>query len=216
MTPASIRLIAFGELTVTAGGLLLAWSQPWFTLRIDGKEAALGGDQVAPGLVAIALTVLALIAALALAGRSLRVVLGVLGALLGGSAGIVSVVGLTSPNAAIDAELARRTGLSGGDAVATFVSDVTATAWGTVAVVVSIVLAAVGIQIAATARRWPVAGRRYARTRMTADPVDAGMSSAVDAWDALSAGDDPTGLAASSTDDGAHASEASDVSGVDR
>ena len=216
MTPALVRMIAFVELTGTAAGLLLAWSQPWFTLRIDAEDVALGGDRVASGLVAIALAVFALIAALALAGRPLRVVLGILGALLGGAAGVVVVLGQTSPDAGIEAELARRTGLSGEDAVATLVTDVAPTAWGTVAGIASILLVVVGIQIAATAARWPESGRRYTRTRMAAGRDAAGTPSQVDAWDALTAGDDPTRRVGMDDARAAPASEASDVPGMDR
>ncbi|MEO5533638.1 MAG: Trp biosynthesis-associated membrane protein [Pseudolysinimonas sp.] len=59
--------------------------------------------------------------------------------------------------------------------------------WLVLAVVVGGIQVLVGIALAATTRAWPTSGRRYSRTRAT------GVGDAIGDWDALSAGDDPTG-----------------------
>ncbi|MEO8529087.1 MAG: Trp biosynthesis-associated membrane protein [Pseudolysinimonas sp.] len=59
--------------------------------------------------------------------------------------------------------------------------------WIVLAVVVGGIQVLVGIALAATTRVWPRSGRQYSRTR-TAEVGDA-----IGDWDALSAGDDPTG-----------------------
>jgi hypothetical protein len=59
--------------------------------------------------------------------------------------------------------------------------------WIVLAIVVGGIQAIAGIFVAATARTWPTSGRRYSLTRTTE------VGDAIGDWDALSAGDDPTG-----------------------
>ena len=60
----------------------------------------------------------------------------------------------------------------------------------TVAIVFGVLVAVVGLLVAVTARRWPVSGRKYSRTRTEA--VGEAASDPIAEWDALSEGDDPT------------------------
>jgi hypothetical protein len=64
---------------------------------------------------------------------------------------------------------------------------VTTTPWPAVGIIAGALMIATGLFIAVTARRWPVSGSRYARTRLETPEGDA-----VHDWDALSDGDDPT------------------------
>lgn len=57
--------------------------------------------------------------------------------------------------------------------------------WIPVAIVAGILQLVAGIAVAVLSRRWPAATSRYSRTRTEG-------GSAIDDWDALSAGDDPT------------------------
>lgn len=182
------RLVAFAALVVLAGALLLAWSQPWFVVRLPGDAVEVGGDVAAGGLAPFALTTLALVAALALAGPVLRVVLAVLGAALGVGAIVVAGFALAEPVRAVAPAVTGLTGVSGVDSVAALVESVVPTAWPVVAVVVAASLVVTGAGIAVVAPRWPSSGRRYARSRLAADAP----RSSVDDWDALSEGTDPT------------------------
>lgn len=63
----------------------------------------------------------------------------------------------------------------------------TGSRWLVVALVGGVLQVLVGVGLAVTARRWPASTSRYSRTRTTG-------GGAIDDWDALSAGDDPTDI----------------------
>jgi hypothetical protein len=82
---------------VVSGLTLLAWTGQWFTLRLAASGAgrptlAVTGDAAAPGLIALALAGLALVAALAIAGPVFRAVLGVLQAVIGFAVALSSIL----------------------------------------------------------------------------------------------------------------------------
>jgi len=195
MSGSRLRMVLLGATAVLAGLILLAWSQPWFTLTLapgNGEDETLvvGGDVAASGLAPLALTALALIAALAIAGPVFRIVLGVLEALVGACVVAVALVSLADPVAASASAVTASTGITGHDSVAALVESVAVSAWPVVALVLGAALTLVGAFVAVTAPRWPVSGRKYSRTRTA--PVDGSDPDPIAEWDALSDGDDPT------------------------
>lgn len=131
MTGVRGRLLALAGLAVLAGAVLLAGSRPW----TDEPDAGLTRD--APtAVLAIGLAMLAVVAALAIAGRVLRIVLLVLAALLAACVVLVAVV-----------------------------AGQWDTAWPVVAVVAAALTILTAPLVAIAARHWPVAAARYSRTR---------------------------------------------------
>jgi len=196
MSGSRLRSVLLGATALLGGLVLLAWSQPWFTLTLvagsgDGDAIVAGGDVAASGLVPLALTTLALVAALALAGPVFRVVLGVLESLIGACIVAVALVALSDPIAASASAVTESTGVTGHESVAALVAEVAVTAWPAVAAVLGAVVVLVGAFVTVTARRWPVSGRKYSRTRIEPEATDA-PSDPIAEWDALSDGDDPT------------------------
>ena len=92
VTAARLKLAASSSPRSSGAALaLLAWSQTWFELgsRIAaaqgaGEPIAVAGSVASPALAALGLAGLALVAALAIAGPGIRIVLGVLEVVLGG------------------------------------------------------------------------------------------------------------------------------------
>ncbi len=196
MSGARLRGLLLGATALLAGLVLLAWSQPWFTLTLvagtgDGQALVVGGDAAASGLAPLALTTLALVAALAIAGPVFRAILGILEALVGACIVAVAIVSLNDPVAASASALTELTGVSGHESVAALVAQVEVTAWPVVAIAFGAVIVLVGAFVAVTAPRWPVSGRKYSRTRVEAESSDAPVDPIAE-WDALSDGDDPT------------------------
>ena len=195
MSPSRLRGMLLAAVAATAAALLLAWSQPWYTVVLTDdapstEALSVGGDVAASGIAPLALTALALVAALAIAGPVFRRILGVLGALLGGSIIAVAFVTIGDPIAASAPVVTDATGISGAESVAELVASIEGTVWPWLAVVFGALVIVWGVAIALTAGRWPVSGRKYTRTR-TVDATEA-MTDPVSEWDALSEGDDPT------------------------
>jgi uncharacterized membrane protein (TIGR02234 family) len=193
MTPGRIRLLCFALLVLEAAGLLLAWSQTWFTFGLLRENVVVGGDVAAGALPPLALVSLALILALALAGMGFRIVLGALQALVGVGAVLSTAFALSQPVAVSAPAISQAIGVTG-RRTAEYVSTIQTSPWPAVAIAAGCLGALTGVIIAATARAWPVAGRRFSRTRTQAEggatPDVAGDP--VREWDALSGGQDPT------------------------
>lgn len=200
MTPARLRGMLLGATAVLAALVFLAWSQPWFTLTVDSSAGepellVIRGDVACSALAPLALVVLALVAAFALAGPVLRRVFGVLEMLLGVCVILVTTVSLDDPLTVVSHAVTDATGIAGADAVAALVTDMTTSFWPTFAIVAGALIIVVGLFVAATASRWPVArSRKYSRTRMAAADGTPASDDAVAEWDALSEGNDPTNL----------------------
>lgn len=203
--------------TLFAGALaLIASTQTWFTVVLDdGSATALavpGADAVAV-LAPLSLAILAAGAALSIAGRILASILAVVAAASGVVLLIVTVPLLFGDTlGAVASTVTEATGLAGRDAVADLVADTSATAWPVLGALGAAVAVLAGVFVLATARRWTGTGRRYRSTSETG--VDAGRSSsahasatddrhesggrpvrerdAIDDWDDLSHGQDPT------------------------
>lgn len=187
MTPKRLRLISMAAIVAEAALVSLAWSQTWFLLRLSGAELPVPGSVAGGALLPLALASLALVAALALAGPFFRVVLGVLDALLGVCVVAVTVWALSDPVRASLPVLIDSTGISGEGTLLGMVASAPATPWPILALALGIVMVLTGIAIAVTSRAWPTSGAKYTRTR--AETTD---GTAIENWDALSGGDDPT------------------------
>jgi hypothetical protein len=169
---------------VALGALvLLAWTQEWFSVELEsGQRLGVSGGSAAPALAALALAALALAAALAIAGRVVRVVLGVIESAIGVIVVITSVGAMTDAIAASGSVISDATGVGGADSIAALVVSVGVSAWPVVAAAAGALLAAVGVAVVLTARRWPGTKRSY----------EAGGAGSENPWDALSDGRDPT------------------------
>lgn len=173
---------------------IISSTQTWLTVeRADAGEAILVPGASALVLVApLSLAVLALGAALSIAGPAFRVIFGVLGA-----AGSVFLgwstlqLLLASPLEAVAPAVTDATGLAGGEAVGDVVRSIVPTAWPVIALVGWVVLLAASVLVLLTWRRWKSGGRRY-RTDSTTATSHEGPVDAVDSWDDLSRGNDPT------------------------
>jgi uncharacterized membrane protein (TIGR02234 family) len=190
VTGSRLKLYSLVAIAILAALLFAAWSQTWFTLTVQEKAFPVSGQVAGGALSALALASLALIAALAIAGRFFRVVLGILLALLGVAVVAVSAFALAHPVVAATSAITKATGVAGTQSVAKLVTSVSITAWPVVAIVLGVLLTLLGLAIAPTARSWPESGRKYTRSRLTA--AEGASSDPVQEWDALSEGDDPT------------------------
>jgi uncharacterized membrane protein (TIGR02234 family) len=192
---------------VGAGLALLSWSQTWFELRLadvvaqgSGDAIAVPGSVASPALAALGLAGLALVAALAIAGPGIRIILGVLEVVLGACVLLAAGVSLGDAVAAVAPAVTDATGVSGSGPTAELVADVAATAWPAVAVAGGVLLIVAGVAVLVTGNRWPSSARRYRAARL--DEADESASSStgaratsdrsIDDWDDLSRGDDPT------------------------
>ncbi|MCU1508823.1 MAG: hypothetical protein JWQ12_1088 [Glaciihabitans sp.] len=189
MSAARLRLLSILAIAVVAALTLLSATQLWWTIRIPGRSLDVAGTVASSGLSALALTGLALAAALAIAGPVFRVVLGVLQLLIGGTVVLAAATSIASPSTAAASVITKATGVAGTASVDGLVDSISSTAWPAVAVIAGILSFLLGVFVLATFRRWPGPSRKYSAVRMasadaTGDPVVS--------WDALSEGDDPT------------------------
>jgi len=174
-----------------AGVLLIAGNLTWFTVELATSVLEVDGQSAAPPLSGLALASVALAGALALAPFVLRIILGLVQTGLGALAVVTVLPALTDPEGRVAPTVTAATGIDGDQSVRESVLALTAGPWPLVALVAAVLSALVGVAITATARRWPVPGRRYAASAPQAAPLQ-GRARAEDEWDALSRGDDPT------------------------
>ena len=172
---------------------IISSTQTWLTVeRADGGEAILVPGASALVLLApLSLAMLALGAALSIAARVVRVVFAVLA---GGTAvllGWSTIQMLASPIGSVGPSVTEATGLAGGGALGDVVKAVAPTAWPVIALVGWVVLLAASVFVLLTWRGWKAGGRRY-RTDASETVHGDGPVDAVDSWDELSRGTDPT------------------------
>ncbi len=112
---------------------------------------------------------------------------------------IAALVGLgtaqllvSPPVSATAATVTDATGISGTDAVASLVTDLSLTPWPAVTLLAQLVLAAASVFTLVTARRWASGASRKYRTATEAGADSGRPHDAIDSWDDLSRGDDPT------------------------
>ena len=192
---------------------LLGWSQRWF--RLDGVAAepvSATGTSAVPALLPLVLAALAAVIALLLAGRLARRILGGLLVVIGLLVAVLAVG--SNPVDALRAPVEQATSITGAEAIRSMIETGQVAAnhfikWCTV--VAGLLITAAGVHTIRTGWKWPMSGRKYSTTKF--EPVDGAITgSAVDQWDALTAGDDPT---TDSLDDDAPASDDDDAPSED-
>lgn len=172
---------------------IISSTQTWLTVeRVDAGEAILVPGASALVLLApLSLAVLALGAAMSIAGKAVRLVFGVLAAATALFLGWSTLqLLITEPFDAVAATVTEVTGLAGSDATHEVVASIVPSAWPYIALVGWAILLAAAILVLVTWRGWKAGGRRY-RTDHAETPHD-GPVDAVDSWDELSRGTDPT------------------------
>lgn len=206
MTARRLKLAVILLVLAASALALLAWTQVWITADAlqpgsAAKTLAVTGSTAAPGLTALALAGVALAGALTIAGPIIRVVLGLLEILLGLSVGLAAALALGDPAGASAALITAATGIAGKESVTDGVVASVSTPWPYLALVAGVAMAAAGLIILVTARRWPGPGSRYQAVRFAAADASGATatdlsgdpsSDAVDDWDGLTRGEDPT------------------------
>ena len=228
-SPTSGRTFKYGAILVALVGSGLALSastQTWYTLHLTaaaGHAAAVSatGSNSAPAVAALSLAGIAFAVALSLAGRVLRYVLGVLGLVLAASIIGSSAAAIADPAGSSIAVVTKATGIAGDASVRAVIASTDPTAWPALSLAGGILVAVAALAVLAFAHTWPTASRRYGAVKGAAQPAsndsDARLSArdaAVDDWDELSRGDDPT----DGTDDDVDTSvdDPGELSGDDR
>ncbi|WP_308468816.1 Trp biosynthesis-associated membrane protein [Rathayibacter soli] len=206
---------------------LLAATQTWYTVQLtaDANHSAgidVPGSMAAPALTALSIAGLALALALAISGRLGRIVLTVLGLLVGGSVILSAVTAIANPPATVIATVTKATGIAGETSVTRLIGSVDASFWPVAALIGGILIVLAGLAVAITGHRWPSSSHRYDSVRFVATDAEAdpdrdarsdaaggagssgstahperppaanARDAAIDTWDDLSRGEDPT------------------------
>jgi len=155
------------------------------------------GAAAIPVLAPLSLAVLALGGALSIAGLVLRYVFGALTLGIAGILGVLTLQVVTGPlTGHVASTVTTATGITGESAIADLVAGAGPSGWPVATLTAWIVLFAAGVFTLVTARTWKGAGRRYAAATQSADASAAASGSrphdAIDDWDDLSRGQDPT------------------------
>ena len=176
-----------------AAAALIGSTQTWLTATVADAALPVSGAEAIPVLQPLTLAALALSLVLTLVGRVLRYILGVVAVAAGGAIAVVSARLAAEPTAsAASSVVTEHTGIAGADAVSELVTGLALTPWPVVTVAAGVLVALAGIWTLVTAHAWRRSGRKYendggAAARAADEPLDA-----VDSWDGLSRGDDPT------------------------
>ncbi|MFK4760746.1 Trp biosynthesis-associated membrane protein [Microbacterium sp. ZW T5_45] len=173
---------------------IISSTQTWLTVqRADaGAEILVPGASALPLLAPLSLAVLALGAALSITGRTLRLVFGVLAAATAVLLGWSTLQLLVGPSvSAVGATVTETTGLAGDEGLADVIAGIVPTPWPWIALVGWVILLAASVVVLITWRGWKTGGRRY-QTDAAARAVATGPVDAIDSWDELSRGTDPT------------------------
>jgi uncharacterized membrane protein (TIGR02234 family) len=191
------RLLSVIALVACGAVVVISSTQTWLTVVLDdgaGHALEVPGASAVPVLAPLGLAVLALGGALSIVGLALRYVFGALTVLIAAALGWLSAqVVLGPPTSAVASTVTESTGITGVEAVADLVFSVAQTPWPVVTLVTSTVLAVAGVFTVATARQWKGSGRRYRTDAPTAlAPTSSRPHDAIDSWDDLSRGEDPT------------------------
>lgn len=190
MTSARARLLLIVAGAALGGLLLLSWTQSWFSLVLEGGQPLdVDGQSAAPGLSALGLACLALAGALAIAGRVLRIVLGVVESLIGVVVLVTAIAAIAAPVAASSPAITEATAVSGPESIAAIVTSVSIAAWPWLAVLAGALIVMNGAAVAILSPRWPGPTRKY--DAVDATPAD-DTTTPLGAWDSLSGGSDPT------------------------
>jgi hypothetical protein len=196
MTARRLKSASVVAILATSGLVFLAWTRDWFVLEVTAGGSAdlpvvVTGETAAPALAALGLAGLAAGAALSIAGRLVRALLAVLVVVIGGCVGLSGLIAAIDPVAASGAAVSEATGIAGDESISAAVGSVTDSPWPIVTIAIGVLLSLSGLAVIVTGRRWAGPSRKYEAVRY--EPADAGGPlDAVDSWDELSRGDDPT------------------------
>lgn len=162
-------------LVIGSGLTLLASTQTWFSVTLTAAANHAGaivvqGSAAAPALTALSLAGLALTAALAIAGPVFRIVLALLGILLGASVLISAGSALGDAVGSASAAITSATGVAGHASLSRLVDRIDTGVWPAVAIAGGIILVLASAAVVVTTRLWPGPSRRY-QTRFE-DPDD--------------------------------------------
>lgn len=185
-------------LILLLGGVLalIGATQTWVTAT--GFEAAhidlvqLSGQEASPVITAMALVSIAAGAALSIARRIGRWIIGILATLAAVTMGWATINVMTNPLSAVALKIAETTGTTGFDEPGAQL-EVSALPWLTVAGAVITVLG--GLIALIVGRRWPVGKTKKYDVGEQQQPHRAdrdGQLDEIDTWDELSRGEDPT------------------------
>lgn len=189
-----LKMLAIVLTLAVSGGALLTWTQPWFAIALTqgthaGSTIDVPGESAGTAVAALGLAGLALGGALGIAGRILRVIFGVLEILIGASVVLSGILALADPAGASAKTVTEVTGVAGAEGTNALIASATATIWPGVAVALGVILALLGLMVIITGTSWPTSGRKFD------SPVQSRQDQAhdaVDSWDELSRGEDPT------------------------
>lgn len=223
------KYLALLALVAGSGFALLSATQTWFSVHLTdvaSHVSILGvpGSTAAPALTALSLAGLALTAALAIAGPVFRIVLALLGVLLGVSVLISAGSALADTLRASSSAITTATGVAGEASVRHLVDAVDVQFWPWLAVAGGVLIVLASAAVVVFSRLWPGSSRKY-QTRFAAaeggaadalptelgapetddeearavaegeaatGPASLDRDTAIDSWDELSRGDDPT------------------------
>ncbi|WP_162940331.1 Trp biosynthesis-associated membrane protein [Gryllotalpicola protaetiae] len=206
MTGGRLKLLTILVVVIGAGLGLAGATQTWFTVTLThaaGHPApvVVTGSDASPALTALSLAALALALAFAIAGRVARIIVGVIGVILGATV-IFASAGDPKTSLGVRNAVSTATGITGDSSVHALIATVAASAWPTLALIGGILIALGSLAALVTGGRWPGGSRRYNAVRFEeADgkasatskrPEERPGDSAVDDWDELTRGDDPT------------------------
>jgi hypothetical protein len=193
------RLISVLTILLAGVVILIGSTQTWLSVVLaDGAAEALPvpGASAVPVLAPLSLAGLALGAALSIVGPGLRYVFGVIGLAIGVLLAVwVAPIVFAAPVSAVVSTVTPATGIAGVEGVEALVASITPTPWPAVTLAATVLLIAAAIFTLTTARRWTRgAGRKYTTAEATAaaGPAASRPHDAIDSWDDLSRGDDPT------------------------
>jgi len=181
----SPRIRAIVSIALALAVVLIGWSQVWFSIVVDGTTIDIPGASASGAVLALTLAGAALTAAIALVGPKLRIAFAILLIAAGVVITVISIAVIADPAPVFASVIAADTGL-GGDAAIDSIESAQASAWPILCAIGGVAAAIFGFVVARTSRRWPAVGRRYERS------AKGSTDSAVDRWDALSEGEDPT------------------------
>lgn len=230
-------------LLLGSGLALLSATQPWFVVGLTdtadhSTTISVAGSVAAPALTALALAGVALTAALAIAGPVFRIVLALLGVLLGVSVLISAISALSDAVRASSSAITTATGVAGDASIRRLVHAVGVQFWPWPAVVAGVLVILASAAVVVFSRVWPGPSRKY-QTRFAGEdsrsaedvfadatapgaaeeprdhdapaeadtaaaddtgrvspdepgPATLDRDTAIDSWDELTRGDDPT------------------------
>lgn len=170
------------------GATLPTWASAVAPTTVGAEIVTLGGADAAPGVASAGLVVLVAGLVLGLAGRLARV-LAVIGVVGGAAlAGVSAALFLAHPERGV---LRAAAAVSG---VPRIEGEIGLTAWPVVALVVAVLAVVAGVALPFLVGTWSRVGRRYEKhPNQAGDAAPRGTRGrAMDDWDALSRGDDPT------------------------